>query len=190
MQYPWRIFPAHLQGLLTGCANPRAPSSPWGMPSLGLGISEGLKKRATVNTCLCLKSPVVRLKFISENRDFLYLSLSWDRLLGNGDHSLSSLSHLSKTPTVCVHYSFSQCRCPEQTIIWPLVQKIALQQLWTTQLLAAFEGLLFCKSAGMCGTWGLGFVTDCRDGNRPLDDFFPTTTKRLPLGCWMLLRCP
>lgn len=52
----------------------------------GLGIAESLAERTIVSS-FSLKPPALKLKFISEsNRDFLRLSLSWDRQLGSRDH--------------------------------------------------------------------------------------------------------
>lgn len=65
---------------------PDAEPSPLLEVVSGLGIAESLAERAIVSS-FSLEPPVVRLKFISErNRDFLWLILSWDRLLGSRDH--------------------------------------------------------------------------------------------------------
>lgn len=68
---PWRLFPAHLQVCSQHVPTQEPPPLPEVFSGLGLGISEGLMKGAVVNTGFCLKPPVVELKFISENRDFL-----------------------------------------------------------------------------------------------------------------------
>lgn len=117
--------------------------------SLGLGISKGLMKRAIVNTCFCLKPPVIRLK--------IEIFCSWAQA-GTNCWETETIHCLllyiqAKFLQCCVHYSCSQCRCPEQTITWPLAKILPYSNFKLLSCRQLLTVCCFCNSAGLCGTW-------------------------------------